>query len=89
MVDFYQDLCFPLLVTKFEVVDTFGSVGAVAKAVGVTSQAVSQWPDVLPPRIEDRVVAALTRAGQCLPANGGRPAGHRDGDEGITRSTLP
>lgn len=42
-------------------VKLFGSVRAAAEAVGVTTQAVSQWPDPLPSRIEDRVVAALTR----------------------------
>jgi hypothetical protein len=43
------------------VLERFGSVRATADAVGVSSQAVSQWPDPLPPRIEDRVVAALAR----------------------------
>lgn len=38
-----------------------GSVADVAKAVGVSPQAVSQWPDDLPPRIEDRILAALAR----------------------------
>jgi len=38
-----------------------GSVTAAADAVGITPQAVSQWPDTLPPRIADRVLAALTR----------------------------
>lgn len=34
---------------------------ALAKEVGVSSSAVSQWPEELPPRIEDRVLAALAR----------------------------
>lgn len=38
-----------------------GTVADVAKAVGVSPQAVSQWPDDLPPRIEDRILAALAR----------------------------
>lgn len=41
-----------------------GSIAAVAKAVGVTYQAVNQWPEVLPRRIVDRVEAALWRAHQ-------------------------
>lgn len=38
-----------------------GSIPAAAKAIGTSYQAVNQWPDVLPPRIEDRVVAAIAR----------------------------
>jgi len=38
-----------------------GSVSTVAEAVGVSSAAVSQWPDELPARIEDRILAALAR----------------------------
>jgi predicted transcriptional regulator len=39
-----------------------GTVTSTAAAVGVTPSAVSQWPDVLPRRIEDRVLAAVARA---------------------------
>jgi DNA-binding transcriptional regulator YdaS (Cro superfamily) len=38
-----------------------GSVADAAAAIGVSSSAVSQWPDVLPDRIADRVLAALAR----------------------------
>lgn len=38
-----------------------GSVSAAAKALGVTYQAVDKWPDVLPPRIADRVLGAYAR----------------------------
>ena len=39
-----------------------GSVGAAAKSIGrISSAAISQWPEELPPRIEDRVLAALAR----------------------------
>ncbi|MDE2100296.1 MAG: hypothetical protein KGL39_23800 [Patescibacteria group bacterium] len=38
-----------------------GSKAAAAKAIGCTYQAVHAWPEVLPPRIADRVTAALTR----------------------------
>jgi hypothetical protein len=41
-----------------------GTVSAAAEAVGVTSQAVGQWPDLLPKRIADRVEAALWRREQ-------------------------
>lgn len=39
-----------------------GSIAEAAKAIGVTYQAVNQWPEVLPRRIVDRVEAALWRA---------------------------
>lgn len=38
-----------------------GTVAAAAKEVGVSASAVSQWPDELPRRIEDRVLASLAR----------------------------
>lgn len=44
-----------------------GSVAAAARAIGVTFQAVDKWPDELPPRISDRVQAALWRMSQREP----------------------
>jgi DNA-binding transcriptional regulator YdaS (Cro superfamily) len=38
-----------------------GTNAAAAEAIGITPSAVSQWPDVLPASIQDRVVAALAR----------------------------
>jgi hypothetical protein len=38
-----------------------GTAAAAAKAIGISSAAVSLWPDELPPRIADRVQAALYR----------------------------
>lgn len=38
-----------------------GSVSSAASEVGVSYQAVDKWPDELPPRIADRVLAALAR----------------------------
>jgi len=38
-----------------------GSIESSAKAIGISYQAVSKWPDVLPPRIADRVIAAYAR----------------------------
>ena len=46
---------------KAHAIELFGTVGKVAEAVGVSSQAVSQWPDILPARLADRVVAAWAR----------------------------
>jgi hypothetical protein len=38
-----------------------GSVTAAAQAIGISYQAVDKWPDELPARIADRVLAALAR----------------------------
>ena len=38
-----------------------GTTAAAAEAIGISYQAVNKWPDELPPRIEDRVIAAITR----------------------------
>lgn len=38
-----------------------GTATAAADAIGITPQAVSDWPEVLSARISDRVYAALAR----------------------------
>lgn len=38
-----------------------GTVAAAASAIGITYQAVADWPDVLSDRIADRVYAAIGR----------------------------
>ena len=38
-----------------------GTVAEAARRIGVTGSAISQWPEVLPPRLVDRVVAAIAR----------------------------
>lgn len=38
-----------------------GSVAKAADAIGINSQAISQWPPELPARLADRVQAALWR----------------------------
>jgi len=38
-----------------------GSVTSAAKEIGVSYQAVEKWPDELPSRIADRVIAAVAR----------------------------
>jgi len=38
-----------------------GTPKSTADAIGVSPSAVSQWPDMLPDRIADRVLAALAR----------------------------
>lgn len=38
-----------------------GSVAEAARRLGVSYQAINKWPEELPPRIADRVVAAVAR----------------------------
>lgn len=38
-----------------------GTVAKAAEAIRINSQAISQWPEDLPPRLVDRVQAALWR----------------------------
>lgn len=44
-----------------------GTASAAAAAIGITPQAFGQWPDPLPRRLEDRVIAAIAR--RTLPAS--------------------
>jgi hypothetical protein len=44
-----------------------GTVTAAAGEIGVTPSAIAQWPDELPPRLSDRVLAAIAR--KHLPAD--------------------
>lgn len=44
-----------------------GSVASAAKEIGVSYQAVDKWPEELPPRIADRVLAVLARKHLDLP----------------------
>lgn len=54
--------CFNAGMRKTDAIQLLGgSPSAAAEAVGITTQAVCQWPDDLPPRIADRVLAALAR----------------------------
>jgi DNA-binding transcriptional regulator YdaS (Cro superfamily) len=47
---------------KAEAITLLGGTNAsAARAIGITPAAVSQWPDELPARIADRVLAACHR----------------------------
>jgi hypothetical protein len=62
MLAVFAEACFNSGMLKSRAIELLGgSVASVAEAVGVTVQAISQWPDELPPRIADRVLAALAR----------------------------
>jgi hypothetical protein len=49
--------------TKSEAIAIFGSVGALASALGITRQAVYQWEEDLPQERRDRVIGAAVRLG--------------------------
>lgn len=38
-----------------------GTISKAAKAIGIMPQAITQWPEELPGRIADRVIAALAK----------------------------
>lgn len=62
MVDCRTEVCFNTSMLKTQAIELLGgSIAAAAKAVGVSYQAVKQWPDDLPPRIADRVYAVWGR----------------------------
>jgi len=44
-----------------------GTPSAAAEAIGISPQAYSQWPALLPKRLVDRVIAAIAR--KHLPAS--------------------
>lgn len=50
-----------------------GTVAKAADAIGINSQAISQWPDTLPPRLADRVIAACVRSGIAVPRELAKP----------------
>lgn len=62
-----------------------GTVAAAAAAVRVSASAVSQWPEHLPERIEDRVLAALARRLHPELASGVPIAPGRDSDDQAER----
>ena len=51
--------------TKTDAIALFGGRQQdLAEALGVTSSAISQWPDMLTPSHEDRVIGAAVRLGK-------------------------
>ena len=62
MVAISDELWFNGFMLKKTAIDLLGgTVSAAAEAIGISYQAVDKWPDELPPRIADRVLAALAR----------------------------
>lgn len=53
--------------TKAEAIRLLGGNAATAaRAIGISPQAIQQWPERLTPRLADRVIAARWRLDQCL-----------------------
>ena len=52
--------------TKSEAIKIFGSGAELARALGITRGAVSQWPEDLPQRDSDAVTGAALRLGKPL-----------------------
>jgi hypothetical protein len=48
-------------VRKTQALDLLGGPAGAATAIGISYQAVMKWPEELPPRIADRVLAVLAR----------------------------
>lgn len=62
MLAFKNKACFNMLMLKQEAIELLGGTATqAAKAIGITAQAVSGWPDQLTPALRDRVQAALYR----------------------------
>ncbi len=62
MVALFAELWFNTVMQKTKAIELLGgTTTAAAEAIGITYQAVDKWPDELPPRIEDRVIAAIAR----------------------------
>lgn len=49
--------------TKNEAINMFGSVAQLAEALGITRQAIYQWPNQLPKDQADRINGAALRVG--------------------------
>lgn len=54
--------------TKKDAIDLFGSVQVLAAALGITRQAIYQWPNDLPQDQADRIRGAAMRCGKVIPA---------------------
>lgn len=55
------------LMDKARAIQNLGGTVEAAKKCGCSHQAISKWPDELPRRIADRVIAAIARDGKKIP----------------------
>jgi hypothetical protein len=54
--------------TRQEAIELFGKPKDLAYALGVTPQAIYQWPEIIPLEQADRVIGAAIRLGFKVPA---------------------
>ena len=75
MLVFCWKECFNVGMLKTEAIEILGgTVTSAARAVGVSPQAVSLWPDVLTDAIRDRVQAAMWRQSKQFPSANRSPS---------------
>ena len=68
MVVFWGELWFNIGMLKIQAINLLGgNMPDAASAMGISYQAVSKWPEVLPDRISDRVLGVCVRRGFALP----------------------
>ena len=60
-IDYARIVIYLVCMTKTEAIRMFGTATRLARAIGITPQAVYQWPEVLTPALNDRVMAAMMR----------------------------
>ena len=60
-IDYARIVNYLIAMTKTEAIRMFGTATRLARAIGITPQAVYQWPEVLTPALNDRVMAAMMR----------------------------
>lgn len=53
--------------TKSDAIRIFGTRKGLAAALGISPQAIGQWPDILSQRTSDEVVGAALRTGSITP----------------------
>lgn len=80
MLDEKQQACLPFAMTKNQAVQMFGGVPALADALGITRQAIYQWPEVLDIERADRLIGAAVRLGIELPSTIGEAPTSRPTD---------
>lgn len=70
MVLFVWKLWFNWAMLKSQAIELLGpDLSSAAEAVGISYQAVKKWPELLPPRISDRVLGVCVRKGIQVPAH--------------------
>lgn len=67
MLTFAGKYVYHVTMKKIEAIAMFGSPKDLAAALGVTRQAIYQWPEDLSQEASDRVIGAAARLGKAMP----------------------